>query len=271
MIAARGDEVSSLVRVREGIVKVLWFLLPFAVLLLVWQIIVTAQLVPPVWLPAPVAVLSTFQQEAASGQFYEDIWASMQRLMLGYVVSVGLGVSVGVMLGLHRGIADFFEPLITFLNGLSGIAWIPLAILWFGLGTVTVTFIILNGIFFLIVFNTMFGVRSVPRVYESALMTLGAGRWRVVRDVLVPGALPNIMTGMRMAMGFGWRAVIAAEIFAAPNGLGSRIYVASYYFQTDVVLVGLITIGLIWLTVDRLVLVPVETRTIRRWGTVSRQ
>ncbi|MDE3100708.1 MAG: ABC transporter permease [Chloroflexota bacterium] len=259
------------IRVRNRLVDVLWVIFPFATVILIWQAVVSAALVPKLWLPGPIAVWNAFIEIVSSGTYLQDIEASLGRLLIGIVVSSVLGISLGVLMGLRRGFADFVEPLINFFNALSGIVWIPLAILWFGLGVVTVTFVIWNSMFFLILFNTLVGVKSVPRIYESAMMTMGGGRRAVIRDVLLPGALPNIVTGVRLGMAFGWRALIAAELFAASSGLGYLIYVAGYQFRSDIIIVGLITIGTIWSVIDRLVLVPFEHWTIQRWGLVTSQ
>lgn len=257
------------VRLRKRVTDLAWVVFPFASAILVWQLIVMAALVPKLWLPSPLAVWNAFMELVATGTYLQHIQASLGRLLIGIVVSGVLGISLGVAMGLRRGFAEFVEPLINFLNALSGIVWIPLAILWFGLGVVTVTFVIWNAMFFLILFNTLVGVKSVPRIYESALLTMGGSRWAVIRDVLLPGALPNIVTGMRLGMAFGWRALIAAELFAASSGLGYMIYVAGYQFRSDIIIMGLITIGTIWLVIDRLVLVPFERWTIQRWRLVT--
>jgi NitT/TauT family transport system permease protein/taurine transport system permease protein len=118
-------------------------------------------------------------------------------------------------------------------------------------------------------FNTLVGVRTVPKIFENAVLTLGGGRRHVIFEVLLPGAMPSIVTGIRMSIGFGWRALIAAEMIATTTGLGFLIYDASNFHQTDTILVGILTIGTLWLATDRLVLQPLERRTIERWGLVS--
>jgi taurine transport system permease protein len=182
---------------------------------------------------------------------------------------VAMGLVLGVVMGLNRGVAEFFEPLCSFLNAMSGIAWIPLALIWFGIGPKSVTFILWNSIFFLVLFNTMLGVKAVPRIFEHAVLTLGGSRWRVIRDVMLPGALPNIVLGLRMGISFGWRALIAAEMIGASSGLGFRIWDAASFHRSDIILGGIILIGLIWLCTDRLLLVPLERWTIERWGLVT--
>ncbi len=245
-------------------------LYPFAVLLVAWQLIAMAKFVPRDWLPMPVQVLRAWIGVVGDGSYFSHIGASLVRVGVGFAVSTTLGILLGVLMGLRRGIAEFIQPLVSFLNALSGIAWVPLAITWFGLGPVAVTFIIWNSIFFLILFNTVVGIKSVPLIYENAVLTLGGNRWHVIMHVLIPGALPNMVTGLRMGMGFGWRALIAAEMIAAPSGLGFMIFNANYFRQADLILVGIVTIGLIWLGTNRLLLVPLERWTIERWGLVSK-
>ncbi len=245
-------------------------LFPFAVLLLVWQLISTAQLMPDNLLPAPREVFRAWIEVIEDGSFFRHVGASLVRLGIGFAVSTVLGIALGVLMGLNRSLAEFIQPLASFFNALSGIAWVPLAITWFGLGPVAVTFIIWNAIFFLVLFNTLVGIKAVPLIFENAVLTLGGSRWQVITQVLIPGALPNVMTGLRMGMGFGWRALIVAEMIAASSGLGFMIFDARYYQRPDLILVGIATIGLIWLVTDRLLLVPVERWTIERWGLVSR-
>jgi NitT/TauT family transport system permease protein/taurine transport system permease protein len=112
------------------------------------------------------------------------------------------------------------------------------------------------------------GVRSVPRIMEQAVRTLGGGYAVLIRDVFVPGALPHIMSGVRSGLGFGWRALIAAELIAATSGLGFLIYDASNFLRSDKILVGILIIGAIWMVLDNVVLKPLERRTVERWGTV---
>jgi NitT/TauT family transport system permease protein/taurine transport system permease protein len=112
-------------------------------------------------------------------------------------------------------------------------------------------------------------VRSVPRIFEQSVRTLGGSRRHVILQVLIPGAMPNIVTGLRMSISFGWRALIAAEMIATSTGLGFLIYNAQNFHQSDAILVGIIAIGILWLATDRLVLQPLERWTIERWGLVS--
>lgn len=242
---------------------------PFAVLVVAWALLTRAGVVPALFLPPPGDVARTAWEMLGDGSLWINIGASLGRVLIGVVVSLPLAVGLGVAVGLNRRLAHVVEPIVGFFNALSGIAWLPLAITWFGLGWTSVTFIMFNTIFFLVFFNTLVGVRTVPKIFENAVLTLGGSRRHVIFHVLIPGALPSIVTGVRMSIGFGWRAVIAAEMIATSTGLGFLIYNAANFHQTDAILVGILTIGILWLATDRLVLQPLERRTIERWGLVS--
>jgi NitT/TauT family transport system permease protein/taurine transport system permease protein len=244
-------------------------ILPFVALVSAWAAVSAAELVPPIFLPRPDAVARVGWEMARDGSLWVNIGASLGRLLLGVVVSVPLAVAGGVVVGLNRRLAAVLEPITGFFNALSGIAWLPLAVTWFGLGWASVTFIMFNTIFFLVFFNTLVGVRTVPRLFESAVRTLGGSRRHVILQVLIPGAMPSIVTGVRLSIGFGWRALIAAEMIATTTGLGFLIFNAQNFHQTDAILVGIITIGILWLATDRLVLRPIERWTIERWGLVA--
>jgi taurine transport system permease protein len=243
--------------------------LPFLVLIVAWAAVSRAGVLPPIFLPAPTEVLRTGWELAGDGSLWVNIGASLGRVLLGVVVSVPLAVGAGVLVALSRRVATVLEPIASFFNALSGIAWLPLAVTWFGLGWACVTFIMFNTVFFLVFFNTLVGVRTVPRVFEQAVRTLGGSRAQVIFQVLIPGAMPSIVTGIRMSIGFGWRALIAAEMIATSTGLGFMIFNAGNFHQTDTILAGIITIGGLWLATDRLILQPLERRTIERWGLVS--
>jgi NitT/TauT family transport system permease protein/taurine transport system permease protein len=245
-------------------------LLPFGVLLLAWAAVSRAGILPAIFLPSPGEVARVAWELMRDGTLWVDIAASLGRLLVGVVVSAPLAIGLGVAVALNRRLARVLEPVAGFFNALSGIAWLPLAVTWFGLGWASVTFIMSNTVFFLVFFNTLVGVRTVPRIFEQAVRTLGGRRRHLILQVLIPGAMPNIVTGIRMSIGFGWRALIAAEMIATSTGLGFMIFNAHNFHQTDTILAGIITIGVLWLITDRLLLQPFERWTIERWGLVSR-
>jgi taurine transport system permease protein len=244
-------------------------LLGFVVLFAVWQTITSLGIVKPIALASPEAVWAVLVSGVADRSLLVNIGVSLERLLLSVIVAGALGIVLGVVAGISRRFGAFIEPLAGFFNAISGIVWLPLAIAWFGLSWKMLLFVIANSVFFIIFFNTLLGVRTVPRVYEQAAFTLGASRWRSIVDVLVPGALPGIISGLRLGLGFGWRALIAAELVGATQGLGFMIYSASQYLRTDVILAGILVIGVIAYGLDAFLLGPLERATVDRWGVYS--
>lgn len=241
-------------------------LLGFVLLFAAWFGVTASGLVKPIALASPQAVLSALASGIADGTLLVNAGVSLERLVLSVIVAGSIGIVLGVLVGISRRLGAFVEPLASFFNSISGIVWLPLAITWFGLTWKMLLFVISNSVFFVIFFNTLLGVRAVPRVYESAVFTLGASRWRAIVDVLVPGALPGIISGLRLGLGFGWRALIAAELVGATQGLGFMIYSAAQYLRTDVILAGILVIGVIAFTLDAALLGPLERATVERWG-----
>ncbi len=242
--------------------------LSFAVLFIVWWFLTAFNVVPRAYLPSPVLVGEAFAQGLADGSLLENLWISILRLLTTFVVASALGVAVGVAMGLAPNLGRFFRPILSFFNSLSGITWLPLAIAWFGIGERTIAFVIFNSVFFIVAFNTLTGVQTVPKVFEQTMLTLGSGRLRLIADVLIPGALPNIITGLRLAMGFGWRALIAVEMVAGAIGMGYMIFNASYVFRQDIIMMGILVVGAVALAIDQLLFAPLERGTIERWGLV---
>jgi NitT/TauT family transport system permease protein/taurine transport system permease protein len=238
----------------------------FAILFTVWYGLTASGTVKPFTLASPTAVVTVLVDGIRDRTLLGHLEVSVLRLLVGMIVASTIGIALGVLVGISRRLAIFVEPLAAFFTSLSGIVWLPLAITWFGLSWKTVLFVIGNGIFFTVFFNTLVGVRGVPRLYEQAVLTLGGSRWRAVWDVLLPGALPGIVSGVRLGLGFGWRALIAAELVAVTQGLGYMIFFAANYMRTDIILAGILVIGLVAITIDTLFIGPIERATIQRWG-----
>ncbi|HEY2135431.1 MAG TPA: ABC transporter permease subunit [Xanthobacteraceae bacterium] len=179
------------------------------------------------------------------------------------------GVVAGFVAGLYRGVSEFLNPLVVFFNAISGIVWLPLMIGWLGIGTALAVFVIWNTVFFIVFQNTVLGVQLVPEVLEQGVRALGAGRLETLRSVTLPGALPYILTGIRSGLGFGWRALIAAELVGAPTGLGQMIFAAGDFHRSDIIIAGCLIIGVIAIAMDRWMLYPIERRTVQRWGLIT--
>jgi len=251
---------------KKRLSDVLWLLCPFLVIIGIWQAVAAMEICPPFLFPKATRVLVTFQEYIVSGELFEHILDSLLRLSLGFAVGFGLGFPLGIAMGSNRLIARAFDPLVNFFQAIPGLAWVPLAILWFGLGYKAVTFVIFTNVFFPVCFNTITGVRGIPQVLINSALTCGASYYQVVREILVFGALPSVVTGIRIGMGFGWRALVGGEMIAATSGLGFLIFDARQFLKTDVIIMGMATMGLMWLLMDRFILKPWELRTIERWG-----
>ena len=235
-----------------------------------WSLAAATLPVPEYFLPPPGAVLAALVDLTAKGILPAYVFESLRRIVLATVLGLAVGVPIGVALGMSRRVAAFFYPLLNFFQSVSGIAWLPLMLVWFGFGERTILVAVNYTVLFPVIFNAMLGVRSVPRLYTDALRTLGASRWRIVRDVVVPGALPSIATGIRLGLAYGWRALIAAEMLVGAHWLGFMIFNAQNFHQTARIMLGMGLIGLMWVALDYFLLRPLEEATIARWGLVQR-
>ncbi len=239
-------------------------------LLAAWSLAAATLPVPDYVLPPPLAVFASGAELIAKGILPTYVAESLRRILLAAGLALLVGVPTGLLLGLSRRVADVMYPLLNFFQSVSGIAWLPLMLVWFGFGERTILVAVNYTVLFPVIFNAMLGVRSVPRIYVNALRTLGGSRWRIVRDVLFPGALPSIATGMRLGLAYGWRALIAAEMLVGANGLGFMIFNAQNFHLTSRIMLGMAIIGLLWVLLDYFVLRPLEEATIARWGLVQR-
>jgi NitT/TauT family transport system permease protein/taurine transport system permease protein len=218
--------------------------------------------------PQLTSVVQAGIEGIQDGTLIQHIGASLVRVAVGTVLALLIAIPLGIAMGVSPVVSGLLTPLFRFFSVLAGIAWIPIATLWFGYGFGAITFIIFNAVFFIVTYNTLLGVSTIPLSVRNAAASLGAGRWSMLIEVLLPGALPNIVTGVRTGLGFAWRGLIAAEMIATNAGLGYMLFVARDFYRTEVIVLGMIVIGVLWLLIDRLVLAPLERATIERWGMV---
>ena len=244
------------------------FLAPLVLLLVLWEGVVRAFDVSPRVFPGVEAVALAGLDSIRDGSLPRHVAGSFARVVVGTVLALVTAIPLGVAMGVSPAVSSFFTPLLRFFSVLAGIAWIPIATLWFGYGFGAITFVIFNAVFFVVTYNTLLGVASIPLPLRHAAAALGAGRWAMLTQVLLPGALPNIVTGIRTGLGFAWRGLIAAEMIATNVGLGYMLFLARDFYRTEVIVFGMIVIGVLWLLVDRLLLAPLERATIERWGMV---
>ena len=205
------------------------------------------------------------------GTLIQHIGASLLRVGLGTLIGIVTAVPLGIAMGVSPAVSTFLTPLFRFFSVLAGIAWIPIATLWFGYGFGAIIFVIFNAVFFVVAYNTLLGVidhsphlaqrRGLAGRRSLGLADRGPAAGRACRTSS-PASAPG--------SGFAWRGLIAAEMIATNVGLGYMLFVARDFYRTEVIILGMIVIGAIWLLIDRLLLVPLERSTIERWGMVRR-
>jgi NitT/TauT family transport system permease protein/taurine transport system permease protein len=245
-------------------------LVPFIPVIALWWLVASLEIFPRAFFPGPVEVARGFVDLTYKGILPAYLEDSVGRLAVGAATGMALGIPLGILVGLSQTAYRALWPILLFFQAIGDIAWLPLLLIWFGFGLTTMTFVIVYTVIFPVVFNTVLGVRSVPRDLPRAALSLGAPRWRVLTEVILPGALPNIVTGLRNGLGYGWRALIAAEIIVGTSGIGFLMFDARRAGSAMEIVLGMIVLGLLWYAVDAWILVPIERATGQRWGLVSR-
>jgi NitT/TauT family transport system permease protein/taurine transport system permease protein len=235
-------------------------------LLAAWQISVPLVGLSPYFYPAPGDVVAAFAELMRKGILPVYFADSMQRYFAGLGAGALLGVACGVLIGLNRTVAAALSPLLKFLFAIVEVAWIPIFVVWFGYGWKTIMLALVYVVFFPVLYNTLLGVRTAPQLLVNALRSLGASRLQVLRYAILPGALPGIITGLRIGAGFAFRGLVFAEIIAAKTGIGYLIFEGTQTQQTARTIVGMIVMGLSWLAIDACYLRPFERATVQRWG-----
>lgn len=241
-----------------------------AILLLFWEWLGRSGRVSPAILPAPSQVFSRWLlylcPEApfaaagpgvlrklswlVSGELPHDAFASLSRIAVGFSIGTALALPLGLWMGARPLAYQYLNPLFQLIRPIPPIAFIPLSILWFGLGNPPAFFLIALGAFFPVLLNTIAGVRSVEEVHLRAALNLGASQASLFRRVIFPAALPQILTGVRVGIGVAFIVVIVAEMIAVNSGLGYRILEAREFFWSDKIIAGMITIGSLGLAID---------------------
>ena len=243
---------------------------PFIFLIVIWQASALALGLSNYLYPRPALVLKTFGVLIAHGVLLSYTETSMWRWFVGVGVGTGLAVPMALALSFYRPLARMMFPLINFFTAIVELAWIPLFVLWFGYGFKVIVLSIGYVTFFPVLANTMSGIAQIPKVSVQATQSLGAKRRQVALHVLLPGSLPGSVTGIRTGAGYGFRSLIGAEMIAAQSGLGYMIFESRANQLTQRTVAGMITIGVLWLLVDRLYLRPIEKATVERWGMLRR-
>ena len=245
--------------------KVLFPVITGLVLLAIWWIAHAAGAFPTGTVPSPAEVANAFGQESQSGRLFDDVIASLYRVAWGFTVGVLAAVPLGLVIGRSVQTRAALLPWVNFFRSLSPIAWIPFAIIWFGVGDPPAIFILFIAVFFQVVLATSAAVATVPKIYYLVAEDMGLSPADVLFRVTLQAIMPQLVTALRVAIGVAWMVVVAAEMIAVRSGLGFLIIDARNGLRMDLVVAGMITIGAIGIGLDlvfsRLTKIPSV-----RWG-----
>ncbi|ENU81644.1 MULTISPECIES: aliphatic sulfonate ABC transporter permease SsuC [Acinetobacter] len=233
------------------------------VLVIFWQVASVTGWLESRILPAPTAVLSAFWSLLISGELWHHVKISAGRALLGLLVGGGLGLLLGLLNGSSRIASNLLDTTLQMIRNIPALALIPLVILWFGIDESAKLFLVAIGVFFPMYINTYHGIRSVdPQLIEMG-KSYGLTRWQLYKDIILPGAMPSILVGLRFALGLVWVLLIVAETISAQAGIGYMTMNAREFLQTDVVLVGILLYALLGKLAD--VLAQYLERYLLRW------
>jgi NitT/TauT family transport system permease protein len=237
----------------------------FIAMLAVWLLIASLRLFPPASFPSPLAVARGFGQEIASGQMLEDTIASLFRVTVGFVLAVVLAIPLGLWMGHHALARRALLPTVNFFRNLSPLAWIPFAVLWFGIGDLPAIFLIFLSTFFTVALAVSAAVANIPVVYFQAAREYGLRGIQLLTGVTLPAIMPQVVTTLRVTAGVAWMVVVAAEMIAGRDGLGFAIWDSRNGLRTDLAVGEMIVIGIIGVGIDRLLMQLTRMPSIR-WG-----
>ena len=233
------------------------FFLPLAVpvvLLVLWETASDTGCLKPSILPSPFVIFQTLLELLKSGELFQNLKISLARVLEGFFMGAGLGLIVGFAMGLSKPLERSLSLITGLLRPIPTIAWIPALILWLGIGESSKVTVIAVGSFWPVLLSAIQGVRSTDPKYLEVARVLEKDSWTILLKVVIPSALPSIFTGLRVGMGIAWASVVGAELIAASSGIGFMIMYAREVSQPDVMLVGVLAIGLTGLLIDFLLL-----------------
>jgi len=223
-----------------------------AAVIIVWSIATAKGFAPEAILPSIKNVLKAFYENLASGQLAQDLGISLMRVVKGYFFAVLLGVTLGTLMGMSDNINHIFSLTLNAIRQIPMMAWIPLIILWFGIDELSKVVVIILGAFFPIMVNTFSGIRSTPPGYIEVAKLYKLSKWNTFRRVYLPSAIPQIFVGLKLGLGISWMAVVAAELIASTEGIGFRISDARSIMKPDIVIMGMIVIGIVGILMDKI-------------------
>ncbi len=225
-------------------------------LIFVWWLVTQVGWIKPLFLPSPLAVIEAFVDVARNGftgsSFWEHTWISTARVFGAFLLACVIGVPLGIAMGMSPNARGIFDPPIEFYRPIPPLAYLPLMIIWFGIDETSKVLLIFLSVFAPVALGARAGVKSAAIEQIHAAYSFGATRWQVIRKVILPSAMPEIITAMRIGIGFGWTTLVAAEMVASTSGLGYMVLSASKFLQTATVIMGIVIIAAIAYAFDHL-------------------
>jgi NitT/TauT family transport system permease protein len=243
---------------------------PFLVVGAIWEAVARYGLFPRKLFPTLEDVARSFVELTVSGILPHHAIDTVIRLLAGFGLAAALGLTIGVLMGRSRRAEDICLPLVSMLAPIPGLAYTPLFLLWFGPGEVSAVLLVGFVSMFPVIYNSWTGVKAVKEIWLRSAQSMGADNSRMFRYVILPGALPYILTGLRLGLAQAWRILVAVEMLAAvPWGLGWLIFGAREFLNTDAMMAGITVIALIGLALEKFVFQKIENYTVVRWGMVE--
>jgi NitT/TauT family transport system permease protein len=221
-----------------------------AFVFLLWWVVTGLELVSPIFLPSPEAVWKELVRQIREGILWQDLSTSVYRITAGWIISTLFAVPIGILMGNFRFFEGLLEPFIDLIRYMPAVAFVPLTILWAGVGDTQKFIILFIGTFFQEVLMIMDNVKTVPREMIQVSYTFGLTKWETLRKVILPAAMPGIWDTFRITLGWAWTYLVVAELVAANVGLGYRIMRAQRFLQTESIILGILVIGLLGLLTD---------------------
>ena len=254
--------------------EVLAFIAPISAVFILWEIVSQFELANPILLPPPSKIFAhtlslLSSQEVGGVRFFLERHTAISffRIMVGYLIAASTCTILGLLMGINRFAFNFFNPIITLIMPIPSLAWVPVVILWLGLGNKTIIFVTMLASIFPIIYNSAAGVKSMTAKHIWAAQIMGASRMTIFLKVLLPGAMPYIIAGHKLALGRAWRALVATEMVVATGyGLGYLIFEARTFMDTETMYGGIVMIALLGLLIEKVIFGRIERMTVEKWG-----
>ena len=269
-IAATGVDTRAPSAARERLRGIARNIFPFAVVGAIWEIVAWAGVFPRKLFPTLEDIARSFVELTVSGILPHDTLDTVIRLLSGFGLASVAGLTIGVLMGRSRRAEDICLPLVSILAPIPGLAYTPLFLLWFGPGQFSAILLVAFVSMFPIIYNSWTGVKAVKEIWLRSALAMGADNRRIFRHVILPGAMPYILTGLRLGLAQAWRILVAVEMLASVSwGLGWLIFGAREFLDTGAMMAGVVVIAVIGLTLEKFVFQRIENFTVVRWGMIG--